>query len=87
MNPPRRPDDSKNWGGPRPGAGRPAISGERRETVSVNLTPTDRDWLDSKAEEWGVSRSEALTSIIAEYRLLLGNPAARALLRRLQRKE
>ncbi len=84
MNPPRRPEDSSNWGGRRPNAGRPAISGERRVTVSVNLTPTDRDYLDKLATDWEVSRSEALTWILEDYRLLTASEEGVALLTRLQ---
>ncbi|MBM3270041.1 MAG: hypothetical protein FJZ01_20595 [Candidatus Sericytochromatia bacterium] len=82
----RRPEDSKNWGGPRPGSGRPALSGERRVTVSVNLTPTLRDWLDGLAGEWDVSRSEALAVILADYRKLLDSPKGRALIERLRKE-
>lgn len=84
MNPPRRPEDSSDWGGRRPGAGRPPISGERRVSVGINMLPADRDWLDGLATEWGVSRSEAFARLVADYKLVLRFPKLKAQLESLR---
>lgn len=78
MNPPRRTEDSPNWGGKRDKAGRPPISGERRVSVGINMLPADRGWLDSLAKERGVSRSEIFASIVADYKLILRFPKVKA---------
>jgi hypothetical protein len=58
------PGHSPEWGGRRPGAGRPPKSGERRVSVGVNLPPGSRDFLTALVSERGESRSETLTKLL-----------------------
>lgn len=56
-----------NWGGYRPGSGRPMKGDEKRVTVSFTVTPSQVQFLDDLAAQRGVSRSDALGEAIGRY--------------------
>lgn len=58
---PRRDDDSPNWGGPRPGAGRKPTTGKTVVTKAFSLPTELVEWLQGEAERQGVSQSRIVT--------------------------
>lgn len=52
-------------GGARPGAGRKAISGVRRESLTLTVTPATRAKLDRLAADQGISLSELINRLAA----------------------
>ncbi|MBQ8422563.1 MAG: ribbon-helix-helix protein, CopG family [Bacteroidales bacterium] len=52
-------------GGARPGAGRKAISGVRRESLTLTVTPETRAKLDRLAADQGISLSELINRLAA----------------------
>jgi hypothetical protein len=60
-------EQSKGWGGARPGSGRPRFSDEKRTAAGFSLPPDALRALSERAELEGVTRSEALTRCLREW--------------------
>ncbi len=69
MNPPRRPEDSPNWGGKRDKQpGRPKKGAERRKMTAFSVPPSLVEWLDVEAAAGEVSRSDVVVRILEAAR-------------------
>lgn len=65
---PRRNDDSPNWGGPRPGAGRKPTTGKTVVTKAFSLPTELVEWLQAEAERREVSQSKLVASALESIR-------------------
>ena len=55
------PNDRPNWGGPRPGAGRPTIvKGEKRVQFSAMISPKTSNRIAAEARTLGVSQGQVI---------------------------
>lgn len=63
----------KNWGGARPGSGRPIVGKEKRQITTIALEPVLLAALERYAKQAGLSRNEAVNRLLSEC-LLAGRP-------------
>jgi hypothetical protein len=64
----------KNWGGARPGSGRPIVGKEKRQITTIALEPVLLAALERYAKQAGLSRNEAVNRLLSE-RLLIDPPS------------
>lgn len=64
----------KNWGGARPGSGRPIVGKEKRQITTIALEPVLLAALERYAKQAGLSRNEAVNRLLSEC-LLIDAPA------------
>ena len=62
----------KNWGGARPGSGRPIVGKEKRQITTIALEPVLLAALERYAKQAGLSRNEAVNRLLSEC--LLSTP-------------
>jgi hypothetical protein len=55
----------KNWGGARPGSGRPIVGKEKRQITTIALEPVLLAALERYAKQAGLSRNEAVNRLLA----------------------
>lgn len=59
----------RQYGGPKPGAGRPRKVSEDAARITFDAEPELADWLDAEAKRLGLaSRSEMLRHVVESYR-------------------
>ena len=56
----------KNWGGARPGSGRPIVGKEKRQITTIALEPVLLAALERYAKQAGLSRNEAVNRLLSE---------------------
>lgn len=61
------PNDKANWGGPRPGAGRPTIvKGEKRVQFSAMISPNTANLIAAEARKLGLSQGRVIDRLTEE---------------------
>ena len=54
------------WGGQRTGAGRPTAGKAKRETMSISVDPTTRDYIVGKAKKGKISQGQVVDSLVEQ---------------------